>query len=371
MPTILVFPQYDNPYLTILSLAPQSQGYTVVSELTLTKLIDRLHSLKNGDTFHLHWTAPICQTATDADAARKNLDTFREATRAALGRGVTVLWTVHNTLPHELTYRELEIELCEFLASTATRVIQLSEKTADVVSETYTLPPDRLVTLPLSSYLGVYPISATRAEAREHFGLDEDAGPVIVFVGQIRPYKGLKTLFDAVEILTKQYPKIALLVAGNTRAEARAELSALFPPSAQVVSQLTFVADEEIQWWFTAADIAVFPYQAILNSSSVFLSATFGRPCIIPDGEPLRSQFEGEAWVTRYPTGGGAGEEAESLARAISASVPHTEATGQAAFRFARAHLPFELSLTYLDLLQSLNRANEVTASGATLATDE
>ena len=59
----------------------------------------------------------------------------------------------------------------------------------------------------------------------------------------------------------------------------------------------------------------VFPYERVLNSGSVLLSATFGRPCILPAEPHLVAEFGGQPWVSFYEVGD---HQADSLARSIA-----------------------------------------------------
>ena len=45
---------------------------------------------------------------------------------------------------------------------------------------------------------------------------------------------------------------------------------------------LGFVADEDLQVYFRAADVAVFPYRRTLNSGALMAALTFGTPVIAP-----------------------------------------------------------------------------------------
>ncbi|MGB1033753.1 MAG: glycosyltransferase, partial [Primorskyibacter sp.] len=44
-----------------------------------------------------------------------------------------------------------------------------------------------------------------------------------------------------------------------------------------------FATDMELQLFFHAADIAVYPYQKILTSGSLMLALSYGLPAVVPD----------------------------------------------------------------------------------------
>jgi glycosyltransferase involved in cell wall biosynthesis len=235
-----------------------------------------------GRVLNVHWTTPVLgSAATDAAAGAlvaelaSALDTFRA------GRGHLV-WTVHNVLPHEAVHVEREIEVACLLARHADVVHVLSEATVEATAPFYRLDPDRVVCIPHSSYVGVYPDRVTRAGARRRLGLrPEDT--VLVTLGQIRPYKGLDRLLDFVEEASGSNPHLRLLVAGSMvrhpDGPAVAERLEAMPC---VVAHTRRVRDRQVQVWMRAADLAVLPYLKVLNSGSFFLAETFGLPVVAP-----------------------------------------------------------------------------------------
>ncbi|WFR65949.1 glycosyltransferase [Curtobacterium flaccumfaciens] len=238
----------------------------------------------------MHWTAPIVQrTDDDLASAAARLDRFRSAVDAARSRGARLVWTIHNVLPHDARHLELELELNRYLAATADAVHVMNSATASAVSPYYSLDTSRVVHIPHPSYQGVYPGSVTHSEARASLGLRDDDRTVLAF-GQMRPYKGLDVLVDAVRRLAPA-DRPVLLLAGRTTDEDRASIDALLGDDVRAVREHDHVDDIDVQRWFRAADVAVFPYRRVLNSGSLHLAASFGVPSVLPDEPHLRAEF--------------------------------------------------------------------------------
>jgi glycosyltransferase involved in cell wall biosynthesis len=235
-----------------------------------------------GRVLNVHWTTPVVgSAATDADAEAtvSELATALPAFRAGGGR---LVWTVHNVLPHEARHVESEIAVARLLADHADVVHVLSAATLEATQPWYRLDPGRVVCIPHSSYVGVYPDRVTRAGARRRLGLRPD-DTVLVTLGQIRPYKGLDRLLDLVEEASAANPRLRLLVAGSMARHpdgpAFAERLAAMPC---VVAHTSRVRDRQVQVWMRAADLAVLPYLKVLNSGSFFLAESFGLPVVAP-----------------------------------------------------------------------------------------
>ena len=105
--------------------------------------------------------------------------------------------------------------------------------------------------------------------------------------------------------------------------------------------------DAEISRWYLAADVAVLPYRAVLNSGSIHLAATFRVPVIIPDEPHLREQFGREPWVAFFDP-----SDAEaSIARLLSDRVLFAGLSPLDFDSFLRDISPWRVSLKYSALL--------------------
>ncbi len=350
---IIVFPAWsDNPYINLLYLATRADGHTIIEVRTPEHLHGELAMADEATVLHVNWTSVICQAAPDEAQAIARLRDFKRGVESAKQRGMQLVWTVHNVLPHDARYLEHEIELHHFLADAADAIHIMAADTVDVVSEFYSLPRDRVTRIAHSSYQGVYGAEPSREEARAERGVSPDTLGVLFF-GQMRPYKGLLTLLSAVStaVETAERP-ISLLLAGKTQPDDLATIERALPSGIEIVRQHSFIADQEASSWFAAADVAVFPYERILNSGSLHLSATFGLPCILPDEAHLQREYGAEQWVRFYSRSDAPG----SLARAILDTPADGRGDRAAAHAFAARHTPFDMSNDFLDLIRSLER---------------
>ncbi len=280
-PTVLLYnpPARGNPYQQLLYSSALDHGICTVP----------LHDLDELEGFrwpyrtvvHIHWTSPIIQTAdTDTDADRA-ADEAIELLERAIDRGVELVWTVHNVLPHECRYLEPEQRLRRWLADHAAMIHVLSATTPDLVGAHYRLPDDdRLVHVPHPSYAGVYPDHVGRAEARFELGVPTDA-KVAVMVGSLRAYKGPEVVADALDRLDEDW---VVLMAGKPIDDANARaIEGLGDADPRISVWPRHIATEEMQLFLRAADVAVLPYLDGLNSGVCALAMTFGLPVIAAD----------------------------------------------------------------------------------------
>ncbi|GGF39078.1 hypothetical protein GCM10011519_10870 [Marmoricola endophyticus] len=256
-------------------------AYPVAVPGTLADWLERRTPRAQGLVLHLHWTAPIlqnCRSAVDALVALRRTLTALEG---YVGAGGRMAWTIHNVLPHDVKWRWAELELAQWLADHAERVHVMAPVTVREARPFYVVDPARVVQVDLSSYEGVYPRWIGRQEARRRLGL-EPHHRVLTAVGGIRAYKGLNRMLDVFAAMAAEDPDLRLLVAGQPSGDGIEELRERCEADPRVVARFGFVADADLQVWMHAADLAVLPYRAILNSAAFTLAHTFGLPVVGP-----------------------------------------------------------------------------------------
>lgn len=261
---------------------------------------ETLESYGSEDVLHVNWTGQISQGTPDLIQSASSVRRAIGAMEEFQARGGRVLWTIHNVLPHELHHLGPELALCRDLAARADGITVMNPDTADLVADWYQLPRERLVEIPHPSYIGYFADDVSRTDARRRFGFGEDE-VVLLFLGQLRPYKGLRSLTEAFRILRTYHPRLRLLVAGEpgpgfTDAD-RNELVREEPGRTVSIGR---VPDDEMQFWCRAADLMVLPYQGALNVSLVTVAATFGIPVALRDSGTQRFLAKQE-WVHLLP----------------------------------------------------------------------
>ena len=99
-------------------------------------------------------------------------------------------------------------------------------------------------------------------------------GPVALFFGLLRPYKGLDVLLDA----WRGVEGAELWVVGMPRMDTAA-LKASAPPGVRFVER--FVPDAQVSAFFRRADLAVLPYREIDQSGVLFTALGAGTPLVL------------------------------------------------------------------------------------------
>jgi glycosyltransferase involved in cell wall biosynthesis len=152
--------------------------------------------------------------------------------------------------------------------------------------------------------------------------LAEVEGPVILFFGLLRPYKGLDVLLEAF----RSVRGAELWIVGNPRMplEPLRELAERAPGTVRFVPR--FITDPEIAAYFRRADLVVAPYRDGENSGVVYTALAFGKPMLLSavGGFPELASEHGAARTV-------APEDAAALAAAMNELIADEAARGELA----------------------------------------
>ncbi len=107
--------------------------------------------------------------------------------------------------------------------------------------------------------------------------LAEAEGPVVLFFGLLRPYKGIDVLLEAFRSVTGA----ELWIVGNPRmpVEPLRTLAERAPGPVRFVPR--FITDPEIPAYFRRADLVVLPYRDVEHSGVVYTALAFGKPMVL------------------------------------------------------------------------------------------
>jgi D-inositol-3-phosphate glycosyltransferase len=156
---------------------------------------------------------------------------------------------------------------------------------------------DKAVTVIRHPINDVFPdTDLSPAEAKKLLGIGNDER-TILFLGRLRPYKGIENLLAAFQPLLGGQLNYRLVVAGapnkgdegyvdELRRVAHRELS-----QGQVLLRAEFIPDEEMELYLKAADVLVLPYKDIFQSGVLFLAYAFGLPVVATDVGSFREEI--------------------------------------------------------------------------------
>ncbi len=270
--------------------------------------------------------------------ARSRSGALVDTLRQMKASGTSIAWTIHEPLPHDCQYPEVEIDLHGALAEVASVIHVLHDSTVTEVAPYYTVDPEKVLMVEHPLYCGAYPDYLTKASARRLLNMDDEEFVVLIF-GSLRPYKGIDRLLDGVGQLHRQNPerRLRVLIAGpsfesvdNTKLIGRARSTV----GVSIVP--TLVPPAQVQLLFRAADLVVLPYRDFLNSGVLMLALSFERPVLAAEN-PVTRDAVSSGLVRLF-----SGSDDDALVEELRAAVCSPELLPQGPIHpdFARRHDP-------------------------------
>ena len=199
--------------------------------------------------------------------------------RKLRSKGWRAVYTAHDVVSEldqpfrRWMFRRIYREVDAVIVHTPGLAKKLRDDSGDVLREVRDIP-EGVSTFPLSPDLD-------QSGARRALGLDP-TGPLLLFFGMIKRYKGLEYLLRAWPRVTQEFQNARLLIAGEAMLPMRPfhGLIRALKIEESVVLRVGYVPRSEAQYFFCAADAVVLPYLEISTSSIVPLAYRFARPVI-------------------------------------------------------------------------------------------
>lgn len=180
---------------------------------------------------------------------------------------------IHNTQPHELL--PLSCWILYRLLKYADIAIALSKNTKHLMQK-WKIPHTTLFH-PIYDQWGS-PIEKSKARQKLQIAPNQK---VVLFFGLIRHYKGLDLMLQAQAQLKEK--KIYLIIAGESyeNFEKYKSLIQEYELSNSLQMHLKFVPEDEVKYFFCAADVCVLPYRKASQSGVLSIAYYFELPVIV------------------------------------------------------------------------------------------
>ena len=163
----------------------------------------------------------------------------------------------------------------------AARAIVLSNAFADVLSNRYHFPRDRIHIVPGGIDTKRFAVTESREDAKKRLGWPQGR-PTVVAVRRLVPRMGLENLIAAVEIVKRDIPDILVMIAGRGKLQPQLAAQILKSDLGDNVSLVGFVSDEDLPYVYRAADLSVVPSVALEGFGLIAAeSLAAGTPCLV------------------------------------------------------------------------------------------
>ncbi len=232
--------------------------------------------------------------------------------------GKRVVLTAHNVNAAKRDHRDslmnrislrIQYNLCD-------RIFVHTARMKDELSKGFGVTGKKVRVIPFGINQTVRETGLSSAEARGRLGIGADE-KVVLFFGQIAPYKGLAYLISAFCGLVSDEQRYRLIIAGKPKwtGDYWTEVKRTIAEAGvggNITERIEHIPDEETEVFFKAADLLILPYTDIFQSGVLFLGYNFGLPAVVTDvGSLADDVVEGKTGFVCKP------KDASGLSEAI------------------------------------------------------
>lgn len=217
-----------------------------------------------------------------------------------LSRHFKIVLTVHDVRYHDPGNINNRKSFLRRTYCSAHHLIVHTKKNKDQLTEEFPISPEKVSIIPHGAKPPA-PHLPEQDTSRLSVGMTK-AGPLILFLGNIRDNKGLDLLLEAMASVVSPYPEACLLIAGSLPwGESFNKYDSMidsFGLRENVMKRVRFIEESEFDTLFQASDIVALPYRSFASQSGVLLQAYgYGKPVVVTDvgglGELVRRDNTG------------------------------------------------------------------------------
>lgn len=298
----LQYPRLLFPGKTQYSTSPAPEGLTIkrmlnsINPFNWFKVARQMRKLNPDLVLMRYWIPYMAPShGVVARLVKRHCDT----------RFVSIL---DNVIPHEK--RIGNKYFTQFFANSMDGFVAMSKTVLEDIKQFDKDKPKIFCRHPLYDSFGE---KLSREDALDYLKLDKNQR-YLLFFGIIRDYKGLDMLMRAMSLPEVKRLGLKLIVAGEfyNNAEQYYALEKEFGLEGTIVWHTRFIPDEEVRYYFSAADVLVQPYKSATQSGVTQVAYHFERPMIVTDVGGLKEMvLDGVVGYVTKP-------EPESVAKAIA-----------------------------------------------------
>lgn len=275
---VLAFPKdrfSGNPHISNLYKQIETDDQFIVKDMTKTNGF-----LERFDIFHLHW--PEFFIVKSPVKCFFRVMYFLILLLFLKMRNTKIVWTVHNLYPHSNVRPKLYLRMVKFLSHFLSGITYFSLHSKVLVHQEFTFTKSiPWVVIPHALYDYPNHPSSKKIDELQQNILCKKTAKLALFFGRIDHYKDIDGLIRSFRELPAQNYQLAIVgpCSDDQLLESLNELT----QGAQHIRVLqSFFPEADLASLFSMPDLVILPFKKILNSGSVMLALSFGKPVLVP-----------------------------------------------------------------------------------------
>jgi glycosyltransferase involved in cell wall biosynthesis len=211
--------------------------------------------------------------------------------------GGHLVWTIHNKMPHDDNFRQLNYRIQSWMASRADLLHIHCKSAVDDISRFYNQPASkfRVINHPTFPSKKIKRDDAIEKVNGERNLSLKKSDRIFLMFGNISSYKQIDKVC---RMFIELPPDKKLLIVGPVKKGQMSnfyDIKEISNSSINILLVPHFIPEEMVPHYMNSADCVLFNYHQILTSGGVELARSYGRPILAPNMGCLAELNEGNA----------------------------------------------------------------------------
>jgi len=193
--------------------------------------------------------------------------------------GVKLVVTIHDILPFNQKFYDFRYH--KKVYSLAEQLIVQANNNVERFDSLFPEMAGKPHMIPHGHFLD-YAEPVSKEKAREYLKIPKDK-IVLLFFGQIKKVKGVGVLLEAFAKMYKKYPNVLLVIAGSVWKDDFSKYQEIidkYDMQSFVRTDIRYIPDEEVKYYYSAADCCCLPYLDVYQSGVIQLSYAYKKPVV-------------------------------------------------------------------------------------------
>lgn len=246
----------------------------------------KLHEYENIDIIHIHWPEVLFNSRLP------NKEEFKDFIKHFFlwKKDYKIVFTLHNLKPH-ISKSDLYPKLYEEISNNVDAVVHFANTSINAFKDLYPHSKAEHVVISHPLYLRI-PNKVNRQEARAFLKIKDNYKVVLVF-GHIRTNKERQFVFNTFKKLKLKDKFLIVSTVGKFKPKLKLgwKISSFtnnylfkkYNSKSNYIVKNARIKNEEIQYYFNAADVVLIPRENSLNSGVLYLAISFNKKVVAPN----------------------------------------------------------------------------------------
>lgn len=193
---------------------------------------------------------------------------------------IKIVVSVHDILP--FNEKKYDLHFHREIYKICSQIIVQAETNIKRFNELFPEDSDKVTFIPHGHFLD-FADKHQMEESRSHLNLPSNK-TVLLFFGQIKKVKGVGVLLEAFGRLSQRRNDLYLVIAGSVWKDDFGPYQEIIEryklSESQLKTDIRFIPDDEVGYYYSACDIAMMPYLDVYQSGVIQLVYAYDKPAV-------------------------------------------------------------------------------------------